>query len=182
MSGAAPDFGILYRVSTLDARRGGVVLMSTGGAITSLVRRFCDGLAEQGYEVAAIDDADPASAARQLAGPMFLLSLGEAGATAWSAVCAESSPFAAASLYDPPLSALEGGEPRRPTAVHLSADRGAWPAHLHELSERREDVRAFPYRAAPGFGLGDGDAARLARLRTLQLFHRSGGAKGEMGG
>ena len=179
---AGVDPEVLYRALTLDARRGGVVLLSEGGAIASSLRGFCDGLAEQGYEVAAIGDGAPEPVARRLSGPVFLLSLGGVGAIAWLTICRDGQPFAAASLSEPPLAALSAGEPQCPTDLHLTANRAAWPAHVDQLCERRSDVRGFPYRASAGFTLGGDDAAHLVRLRTLQLYHRSGGAKGEMGG
>ena len=184
---AAQGPGVLYHAPTLDARRGGIVVVSAGREIGPRVRDLCDSLAEEGYEAAAIGDADPAPVAG-LSGPLFLLSLslgeaeGEVGAGAWATICREGQPFAAASLYDPPLTALAAGEPQCPTTLHLTAERIGWPPHLDDLDDRRSDVCVFPYRAMGGFGLDDSDAARLARLRTLQLFHRSSGARGEMGG
>ncbi len=161
-----------------DARRAGLLVV--GAADHPRLRDLCQGFAEEGYEVMAVDARDMASAALALAGPVVVLAIGEGAGHAWAGACGPPT-VAGLSLFDPPMEALFGA-PACPVITHFSLEGGAAsPAAVDALRERWPELPVYPYRAAPGFLFGDGDPARLARLRTLQLFHRAGG-KAEMGG
>jgi carboxymethylenebutenolidase len=161
-----------------DARRAGLLVV--GATDHPRLGELCQGFAEEGYEVMAVGARDMASAVLALAGPVVVLALGEGAAQAWAGACGLST-VAGLSLFDPPMAALIGA-PACPVIIHFSLEGGAASlAALDALRERRPELPVYPYRAAPGFIFGDGDPARLARLRTLQLFHRAGG-KAEMGG
>jgi len=160
-----------------DARRAGLVIV--GGRTDDSLIELCRGFAEQGYEVMApvVDALD--AAVSSLAGPVVMLSLGEAAP--WVLAASVRLPVAAISLFDPPVEALAIA-PNCPVISHFSLTRGtASAAELDALRDRCPELVVYPYAAEAGFIFGDSDAARLARLRTLQLFHRAGG-KAEMGG
>ena len=48
------------------------------------------------------------------------------------------------------------------------------------MSDLHPEVRVHAYAAGSGFIFQAGDASRLARLRTLQVFSQAGGARGEV--
>jgi carboxymethylenebutenolidase len=161
-----------------DARRTGLVV---AGAVDDVrLGHLCAGFAEQGYEVMApgLDNLDAAVSA--LAGPVVLLSLG-AGAAAAMATAIARPEVVAVSLFDPAVESLST-PPSCAAIAHFGLQGGtASSAELDALRDRHPDLAVYPYAAEPGFIFADSDAARLARLRTLQLFHRAGG-KAEMGG
>jgi carboxymethylenebutenolidase len=161
-----------------DVRRAGLLVV--GAADHPRLRDLCQGFVEEGYEVMAVGARDMTAGVLALAGPVVVLALGEGAAHAWAGACGLSA-VAGLSLFDPPLEALAGA-PVCPVIIHFSLEGGAVSiAELDALRERWPELPVYPYRTAPGFLFGDSDPARLARLRTLQLFHRAGG-KAEMGG
>jgi carboxymethylenebutenolidase len=167
---------ITLHLTPPDARRAGLVVV---GAVDDARRDIlCAGFAEQGYEVMA-SPPDLDEAVLGLAGPVVVLSLGQGAAAALSAA-ARLAKVAAVSLFDPPLEGLTP-QPQCPVIAHFALGDEISASRLDDLRTSWPTLAVYPYAAEPGFIFGDGDAARLARLRTLQLFHRAGG-KAEMGG
>ncbi len=129
------------------------------------------------------DDAQAAIDA--LEGPVFVAGYCWGGAASW-VVAANCEGVAAAScFYGRRISERLEDTPRCPTILHFGkADASIPMERVDEIRARHPEVPIYLYDAGHGF-VSDRrkdyqpDAARLARLRTLQLFARSGGGRGE---
>jgi carboxymethylenebutenolidase len=92
---------------------------------------------------------------------------------------------AASSFYGRRISELKDETPKAPTILHFGkADASIPPERIEEIRERHPDLPIYLYDAGHGFVSDrradyDADSARLARLRTLALFARNGGGRGE---
>jgi carboxymethylenebutenolidase len=173
MSAVSP----ILHLTPPDARRAGLAVV--GAEDDPRLGVLCAGFAEQGYEVMATSADGIEAAAMALASPVVVLAFG-ASATDALAAAARLSQITAISLFDPPLAALSVSL-ERPVIAHFALGADVSPSQLDDLRSLWPTLAVYPYAAEPGFLFGDSDAARLARLRTLQLFHRAGG-KAEMGG
>jgi carboxymethylenebutenolidase len=75
--------------------------------------------------------------------------------------------------------------PLCPTILHFGkTDTSIPPERIEEIRERHPDLPIYLYDAGHGFFSDrradhQADAAQLARLRTLQLFHRASGVRSE---
>ncbi|HEX6860664.1 MAG TPA: dienelactone hydrolase family protein [Caulobacteraceae bacterium] len=131
----------------------------------------------QGDLQAAIDALQP---------PVFVTGFCWGGAATWLAACRCEGVAAAASYYGRRIVEMLDETPRCPTILHFGRNDHSIPMEVVEnIMEAHPDVPTYIYDAGHGFVSDrradyDEDCARLARLRTLQLFHRSGGAKGEV--
>lgn len=117
--------------------------------------------------------------------PVFVTGYCWGGAAAWLAACRCEGLSAAAAFYGRRISELVDETPRCPTILHFGKSDASIPMDkVEEIRERHPDVPVFLYDAGHGF-VSDRrsdyhpDSARLARLRTLQLFTRHGGGRGE---
>ena len=121
-----------------------------------------------------------------LRGPVFVTGFCWGGAAAWLAACRCEGLAAAACYYGRRISELVDETPKVPTILHFGkTDASIPPETIEEIRERHPDLPIYLYDAGHGFVSDrradyDPDAARLARLRTLALFSRSGGGRGEI--
>lgn len=130
----------------------------------------------QGDLQAAIDALD---------GPVFVTGFCWGGAAAWLAACRCEGVSAAAGYYGRRITELVDETPKCPTILHFGrTDHSIPPEVVEFIVEAHPEIPVFLYEAGHGF-VSDRradyhpDAARLARLRTLQLFQRSSGVRAE---
>jgi carboxymethylenebutenolidase len=135
------------------------------------------------FGAAALGDVQAAIDA--LAPPVFLMGFCFGGTVAWLAACRAQGLSAVASFYGGDIVRFRHETPLCPTQLHLGRrDELIPPADVEAIIEAQPELPVFQYDAGHGFVAPSGhvaDAARLSRLRTLQLFHRASGAKGEGG-
>jgi carboxymethylenebutenolidase len=148
----------------------------------AMARRL--GYVEQlGFGVEALGDVQAAIDA--LAPPVFLLGFCFGGTVAWLAACRACGLSAVASFYGGDVARFRHETPACPTQLHLGRrDELIPPADVEAIVEAQPELPVFMYDAGHAFVAPSGhvaDAARLSRLRTLQLFHRASGARGEGG-
>jgi carboxymethylenebutenolidase len=121
-----------------------------------------------------------------LGGPVFATGFCWGGAAAWLAACRCEGLAAAACYYGRRISDLVDETPKVPTILHFGkTDASIPPEKIEEIRERHPDLPIYLYDAGHGFVSDrradyDADSARLARLRTLAHFSRSGGGRGEI--
>ncbi len=195
-----------WRLAPGDARRGGLVVLHELAVATAHLSSFALGFADDGYEVLvpALADriappllqpggeaadwrrtlGDIQAAIDALPPPVFLIGLGWGGTAAWMAA-ARCAGVSAASCFCTGVAARSEETPRCPTILHIGRrDPLIPPEDLETAAARHPELPIWLYDAGHGFMGAEGyveDAARLARLRTLQLFHRAT-ARGEAGG
>jgi len=119
-----------------------------------------------------------------LEGPVFLLGFCFGGSTAWLASARCTGLAAVACFYGGDIVNHVHETPRCPTILHFGTqDEGIPPEDVATITAAHPDLPAWLYPAghafvAPTAGYHE-DSARLAMLRTLQLFQRNSGVKGE---
>ncbi len=120
-----------------------------------------------------------------LDGPVFVTGFCWGGAAAWLAACRCEGVSAAAGYYGRRITELVDETPKCPTILHFGrTDHSIPPEVVEFIVEAHPEIPVFLYEAGHGF-VSDRradyhpDAARLARLRTLQLFQRSSGVRAE---
>lgn len=128
---------------------------------------------------------DLRAAVEALAGPVFVAGYCWGGTAAWLAACRCQGVAAAACFYGRRIPELVHETPKCPTILHFGRGDPTIPPQVVEfIGQAHPEVPVFLYDAGHGF-VSDrradyrGDAARLARLRTLQLFHRASGVRAE---
>lgn len=128
---------------------------------------------------------DLQAAVGALAGPVFVTGYCWGGTAAWLAACRCEGVSAASCFYGRRIPELVHETPKCPTILHFGRSDPTIPPEVVEFFvEAHPEVPVYLYEAGHGF-VSDrradyhADAARLARLRTLQLFQRSGGGRGE---
>jgi len=128
--------------------------------------------------------SDVQAAVDTLKGPVFVMGFCFGGTAAWIAACRCEGIKAVACFYGGHIVQYADETPKCPVILHFGkTDELIPPADVEAITERHPDIPAFPYDAghafvAPGPGHHE-DAARLSRLRTLQLFARSAGSRAE---
>ncbi len=119
-----------------------------------------------------------------LAGPVFVMGFCFGGTSAWIASCFCDGIQAVSCFYGGNIIQYVGETPKVPTILHFGkADDTIPPSDVETIAAAHPDLPLWLYDAGHAFVAPSGyheDSARLAMLRTLQLFHRSGGAKGEV--
>ena len=114
-----------------------------------------------------------------LGGPVFVTGFCWGGAATWLAACRCSGVAAASAFYGRRISELVEETPKCPIILHFGKNDASIPMDKVEaMRERHPDIPVFVYDAGHGFVSDrrkdyDADSARLARLRTLQLFART---------
>ncbi|MDB5470244.1 MAG: dienelactone hydrolase family protein [Caulobacter sp.] len=118
-------------------------------------------------------------------GPVFVAGYCWGGAATWLAACRCEGVTAASSFYGRRIGELKEETPRCPTILHFGkTDASIPPERIEDIRSLHPDLPIYLYDAGHGF-FSDRradyhpDSAHLARLRTLQLFHRAAGSKGE---
>lgn len=131
-------------------------------------------------------DAQAAIDALKAKGPVFVAGYCWGGAATWLAACRCEGVTAASAFYGRRISELLDETPRCPIILHFGKTDASIPMDkVEEIAERHPEATIYLYEAGHGF-FSDRrkdyheDSARLARLRTLQLFHRAAGQKGEV--
>jgi carboxymethylenebutenolidase len=129
---------------------------------------------------------DAQAAIDALQAPVFVTGYCWGGAATWLVACRCDGVAAASCFYGRRISELKDETPKCPTILHFGkSDASIPPERIEEIRERHPDIPIYMYDAGHGF-VSDRrrdyheDSARLARLRTLALFSRSGGGKGEI--
>ncbi|MGI9170083.1 MAG: dienelactone hydrolase family protein [Caulobacteraceae bacterium] len=129
--------------------------------------------------------ADLAAAVAALAPPVFVVGFCWGGTAAWMAPCRCAGVSAVSSSSGRSIPELIAETPRCPIIVHFGRrDASIPPSVIETIGAAYPDIPIYLYDAGHGFAAdrrGDysPDAARLARLRTLQGFARNGGGRGE---
>ena len=120
-----------------------------------------------------------------LAGPVFVVGYCWGGTATWLAACRCEGVTAASSYYGRRIPELLSETPRCPTILHFGkSDASIPPETVAAIGEAHPDLPIYLYDAGHGFNSDrradySRDSARLARLRTLQLFQRSSGVRSE---
>ncbi|WP_337186493.1 dienelactone hydrolase family protein [Phenylobacterium sp.] len=141
-----------------------------------------DGFARATHWGAGVLDAVQA-AIDALAPPVFLLGFCFGGTAAWLASARCTGLSAVASYYGGQIVDYLSEAPRVPTILHLGkADELIPPSDVEAIRAAHPELPVYMYEAGHAFVAPNGfhaDSARLSRLRTLQLFARNGGGRGE---
>ncbi|MFN3857596.1 MAG: dienelactone hydrolase family protein [Caulobacter sp.] len=119
-------------------------------------------------------------------GPVFVAGYCWGGAATWLAACRCDGVTAASAFYGRRISELVEETPRCPIILHFGKSDASIPMErVDEIAARHPEIPIHLYEAGHGF-VSDrrrdyhADSANLARLRTLQLFHRAVGSRGEV--
>jgi carboxymethylenebutenolidase len=130
--------------------------------------------------------ADLAACVAALKAPVFVVGYCWGGSATWLAACRCEGLAAASSFYGRRIPELVTETPRCPIILHFGRrDPTIPPAAVEAIGAAQPDIPIYVYDAGHGFVSDrradhDADCARLARLRTLQLFALNGGGRGEM--
>jgi carboxymethylenebutenolidase len=118
-----------------------------------------------------------------LAGPVFAMGFCYGGTTAWLAASRCQGLTAVSAFYGGDIAGYRDETPQVPTILHFGKTDSMIPlADVEAIREAHPERPIYLYDAGHAFVAPSGhhaDSARLALLRTLQLFQRSGGARGE---
>lgn len=120
-----------------------------------------------------------------LEGPVFVTGFCWGGAATWLAACRCEGVAAAASYYGRRIVEMLDETPKCPIILHFGRRDPSIPMEVVEtVIEAHPELPVYIYDAGHGFVSDrrsdyDEDSARLARLRTLQLFSRSSGVRAE---
>jgi carboxymethylenebutenolidase len=143
-------------------------------------RRYSEGAS---WDQVALDIA---AAVRSLKPPVFSVGYCWGGAAAWLAACRCSGLAAASGFYGRRIPELLGEAPLCPIMLHFGRrDPSIPPEVVEAISDAHPDIPIHIYEAGHGFASDrpadySADPARLARLRTLQLFAINGGGRGDI--
>lgn len=117
--------------------------------------------------------------------PVFVTGFCWGGAATWLAACRCEGLSAASSFYGRRISEMVDETPKVPTILHFGKTDASIPMErVEEIRVKHPDLPIYLYDAGHGF-VSDrrqdysADNARLARLRTLQLFANNGGGRSE---
>jgi carboxymethylenebutenolidase len=131
---------------------------------------------------------DIAACVEALAPPVFAVGFCWGGTAAWLAAARVAGVAAASCYYGRRIPELIDEAPACPTIAHFGKTDTSIPQEtVAMIRERYPDLPVHEYEAGHGFASDRRsdyveDAARLANLRTLQLFHCNAGLRSEMGG
>jgi carboxymethylenebutenolidase len=131
---------------------------------------------------------DMQAAIDALAGPVFAVGYCFGGSAAWMAASRATGLSAASAFYGRLIPQFVGEQPRCPIILHFGKQDASIPLDgVEAVSKAHPDMPVWLYDAGHGFCCDERadfqpDACKLARLRTLQLFHRNSGVRGERGG
>ena len=153
------------------------------------VKRDAEGIAKgRGYAMTnGWDNAmgDVQACIDALQGPVFITGFCYGGTVAWLAAARCTGLAGASAFYGGGIAGLAGETPKVPVILHF----GKKDAHITSeawdtITAAHPDVPLFLYEADHGFFSHDRDdydpePARLARLRTLQHFHKQASGKVE---
>jgi carboxymethylenebutenolidase len=129
--------------------------------------------------------ADLQAALDYLAPPVFVTGFCWGGTATWLAACRCEGVLAASSFYGRRIPELVAETPRCPIILHFGKTDASIPHEtIEQIAAAHPDIPIHLYDAGHGFLSDrradyDADSARLAQLRTLQLFRRAAGSRGE---
>ena len=129
---------------------------------------------------------DLAACIAALKPPVFVVGYCWGGAAAWLAAARCEGVAAVSAYYGRRIPELIGEAPLCPIILHFGRTDPTIPLATPEaIAEAYPDLPVHLYDAGHGFASDRRadyrpDAARLARLRTLQLFARNGGGRGDV--
>ena len=129
--------------------------------------------------------ADLTAAVAALRPPVFVVGYCWGGTAAWLAAARVKGVAAASCYYGRRIPELMGEPPHCPTILHFGRhDASIPPDVVDAIADAYPDMHVHRYDAGHGFASDRADhhpdAARLAALRTLQLFALNGGGRGEL--
>ena len=120
--------------------------------------------------------------------PVFITGFCYGGTVAWVAAAKCDGLAAASGFYGGGIATqFLDLQPKVPVILHFGKkDQHITPDHWEKIREAHPDTPLYLYDADHGFFSADRpptihhpDSAKLARLRTLQLFHQASGVKAE---
>ncbi len=129
---------------------------------------------------------DLQAAINALSPPVFAVGYCWGGAATWLAACRCEGLSAASAYYGRQITELKDEAPKVPIILHFGKTDASIPLErVEEIREAHPDVPVHLYEAGHGFASDrradyHPDSARLARLRTLQVFARNGGGRSEV--
>jgi carboxymethylenebutenolidase len=129
---------------------------------------------------------DLAAAIAALKPPVYAVGYCWGGTAAWLAACRCEGLAAASSFYGRRIPELVSETPRCPIVLHFGKhDPTIPPEVVEQIRDAHPDLPVYVYDAGHGFVSNrradyDADCARLARLRTLQLFQKASGVRSEV--
>lgn len=129
--------------------------------------------------------ADLTATVSTLEAPVFVAGFCWGGTAAWLAACRCEGVSAVSSYNGRRIPEMVDETPRCPIILHFGRrDASVLAATVEVIAEAHPDIPIHLYDAGHGFAADQRadyspDAARLAHLRTLQLFARNGGGRGE---
>ena len=148
----------------------------------NLDARMAMGLAS-GWGLAALPRVQAAIDALAPKGSVFVLGFCYGGTTAWLAASRCEGLKAVSCFYGGDIAGYVGETPKVPTILHFGRTDPMIPmADVETITAAHPDLPVWLYDAGHAFVAPNGrhdDSAKLALLRTLQLFQRAGGARGE---
>jgi len=193
-----------YHVASEDARQGGLVLVQE--IFEVIAPNFYDRLEPDFAASYAPEDVakgarysqetpwdqvqgDLQAAVDVLAehGPVHVAGFCWGGTAAWLAACRCEGVASVSSFYGRRIPELLTETPKCPTILHFGKTDASIPMDVVEqIGEAHPEIPIYLYDAGHGFFSDrradyNADCARLARLRTLQLFQKASGARGEHG-
>jgi carboxymethylenebutenolidase len=167
--------------------------------VPSLFDRFQSGFAQSDFDLALSDrqmafgeqthwGADVLDAVQAaidaLQPPVFALGFCFGGTTAWLAAARCTGLSAVASYYGGQIIDYLAETPKVPTILHMGKADELIPAeHVEAIRAAHPELPVFMYDAGHAFVAPSGydaDSARLSSLRTLALFARNVGGRGEI--
>ena len=124
---------------------------------------------------------DVQAAIRALAPPVMLMGFCFGGSAAWVAAARCEGLAATACFYGGAIAAFVDLTPRCPTILHFGRqDETIPPKEVAAIEAAHPELPIWLYDAGHAFVAPNAyveDAAKLAMLRTRQLFHRAAGSK-----
>jgi carboxymethylenebutenolidase len=115
--------------------------------------------------------------------PVFLMGFCFGGTAAWLAAARCEGLAAVSSFYGGQIKDYLDETPKVPTILHIGkTDELMPPEDVEAIRAAHPELPVYPYPAGHAFVAPSGfhaDSARLSKLRTLALFSRNGGGRGE---
>lgn len=136
-----------------------------------------------GWGAATLPRAQAAIDALAERGKVFAMGFCFGGTTAWLAAARCTGLTAVSCFYGGDIAAYANEQPKVPTILHFGRTDSLIPlSDVATIQAAHPDLPVWLYDAGHAFVAPSGhhpDSARLAMLRTLQLFQRAGGSRGE---
>lgn len=129
----------------------------------------------------SIADVQTCIDALKAGGPVFITGYCYGGSVSWAAACRCDGLAAASGYYGSLIPQLAAETPKCPTILHFGArDAGIPLESVKKVETLHPEVAVHIYEAGHGFNSDrrtdyDAECAKLARERTLALFHAHGG-------